>query len=658
MTWTISFPLEYELKHWIRLFQILLGIGGIAFILFFARKSFASSNAIQEKGWISALDTTHIQQFGTWQESRFRYAKTTCLETNEEGTKLIFTFKGTGVALGLGQHAIPAYGKPSLGKLTITIDDGTPQTIYPHKEAREVVLARGLTAGEHRVSVTHSQDNGEQGCRISGFRILAKESGDLAFVLNGEDNGFLVDARAIIYQSGQEVRNVLVRNGLTGACRLTGLPPGKAYSLKLIAHGWQSQTINNITIQENKETHLPPVYLRQHQDTKPKGIHFPVLGHPTIQQPGESFRVRVAVYNNEINHVKLSRQVGPATLSRTVTIEEDSSAAFYYDREGTIKLPEDMPPGLYDLTVESSGSRGNVVRQSPRSVYVVQKYPQNPVFMTFGHLDTQGQYQAEYERQLAEIANLIGADMVLISNSVNPAYISGAHLALEMPYVITFGNHQMYGHERWYGHPVGIVDYGPNLSILNFGHPWHTDLSQADALLTSRAKTKIKVINAVEHNAPVETFLNKHNIQLIHDAHGPGKKVMTIGTTPTLRVGKLSSSSFRVVRFNNGRVESATYQEDEVAPIPFDREEVPPIGVAFDPANDGKHNTVTATITNKLEDAFLNCRVTFVLPVGDYEIDNGHIETQITSDDGKYTVMSVQVDVPQKNTTHITAQKK
>ncbi|MBT4138772.1 MAG: hypothetical protein HOE48_12695 [Candidatus Latescibacteria bacterium] len=280
------------------------------------------------------------------------------------------------------------------------------------------------------------------------------------------------------------------------------------------------------------------------------------------------------------------------------------------------------------------------------------------MFITFGHLDTQGQYQAEYERRLSEIANLIAPDMVLISNAVNPAYISGVHLALEMPYVITFGNHQIHGHERWYGDPVGIVDYGPDLSILNFGHPWHVDLSQADALLTSRAKTHTKVINALEHNAPVETFLNKHNVQLIHDAHGPGKKVMTIGTTPTLRVGKLSSSSFRVVRFKNGRVESATYQGDEVAPIPFDREETPPLNVAFDPANDGTHNTVTATITNKLEDAFPNCRVTFVLPAGDYEIDNGHIETLITSDDGKYTVLSVQVDAPQKSTTHITAQKK
>ena len=278
--------------------------------------------------------------------------------------------------------------------------------------------------------------------------------------------------------------------------------------------------------------------------------------------------------------------------------------------------------------------------------------------MTFGHLDTQGQYQAEYERRLAEIANLIAPDMVLISNAVNPAYISGSHLVLEMPYVITFGNHQFYGHEKWYGDQVGITDYGPDLCILNFGHPWHVDLSQADALLSSRAQAKIKIINAFEHNAPVETFLDRHKIKLIHDAHGPGEKVMTIGTTPTTRVGKINSSSFRVVRFKDGHVASATYRGDAVAPIPFDRVGPSPLEVAYDPGNDGIHDRVTATVTNMLEDAFPDCRVTFVLPAGAYAVDGGRLETMITSDNEKYTVLTVRVDVPAEGTARATAQKK
>ena len=610
------------------------------------------------KEWVSALDTARVLRSGTWWESLFRYAKTTCLETEDNGAALTFEFTGTGVALGLGQHAVSAYGKPSLGKLIVTVDDGSPCILYPGNEAQEVVLARRLTQGKHRVRIDHRLNRGEMGCRISGFRVLSEHSGELSFVLNGEENGFFVDARAVVRQSGQIVRNTLVRNWLSGACRLTGLPAGKGYSLELVACGWTSKKIEGIAIQKEKEMRLPPVYLHRNSETIPQGFRFPVLGHPAIRQPGESFRVRLRAYDSAIEQVKLSRRVGLATISRTVVFEEDPSARFYYDREGTISLPQDIPPGLYDLSIKVSGSRGDFTRQSPRSVYVVRDYPKDPVFMTFGHLDTQGQYQAEYERRLAEIANLIAPDMVLISNAVNPAYISGSHLVLEMPYVITFGNHQFYGHEKWYGDQVGITDYGPDLCILNFGHPWHVDLSQADALLSSRAQAKIKIINAFEHNAPVETFLDRHKIKLIHDAHGPGEKVMTIGTTPTTRVGKINSSSFRVVRFKDGHVASATYRGDAVAPIPFDRVGPPPLSVTYDPDNDGEHDRVTATVTNMLEDAFPDCRVTFVLPAGAYAVDGGRLETMITSDNGKYTVLTVRVDVPAEGTAQATAQKK
>ena len=610
------------------------------------------------KEWVSALDTVRVLQSGTWWESQFRYARTACLETEDNGAALTFEFTGKGVALGLGQHAVSAYGQPSLGKLIVTVDDGSSRVLYPGNEAREVVLVRGLTQGKHKVRVEHRQNRGEMGCRISGFRILAEYSGELAFVLNGEENGFFVDARAVIRQGGQIVRNTLVRNWLSGACRLTGLPAGKGYSLELVAYGWEPQRIEEIAIEKEKETRLPPVYLHRNLETRPQGVRFPVLGHPAIRRPGEFFRVRLGAYDHTIGQVKLSRRVGPATISRTVAFEEDPSASFYYDREGTVKLPQDMPPGLYDLSIRVSGSRGDFTRQSPRSVYIVQNYPKDPVFMTFGHLDTQGQYQAEYERQLAEVANLIAPDMVLISNAVNPAYISGSHLVLEMPYAITFGNHQFYGHEKWYGDQVGIIDYGPDLCILNFGHPWHVDLSQANALLSSRAKARIKVINAFEHNAPVETFLDKHRVKLIHDAHGPGEKVMTIGATPTTRVGKSNSSSFRVVRFKDGHVTSATYRGDTVAPIPFDRAGPPPLSVTYDPGNDGKHDRVTATVTNILEDTFPECRVTFVLPAGVYAIDGGRLETMVTSDDERYTVLTVRVDAPAKGTVRATAWKK
>lgn len=98
-----------------------------------------------------------------------------------------------------------------------------------------MVLARGLPHGRHQVRVAHQPEAGEAGCIVSGFRVLGQDSGDLSFHLNGEENAFFVDARAVVRRGGEVVRDVLVRNWLTGACRLTGMPAAEGYSLELIA---------------------------------------------------------------------------------------------------------------------------------------------------------------------------------------------------------------------------------------------------------------------------------------------------------------------------------------------------------------------------------------------------------------------------------------
>ena len=156
-----------------RTFQIVIGAMVVATSI---GTPFALEPAafLEGPGWVSALDSVRVQRSGTWRESRFRYARTTCLETDEAGARLTFAFTGTGVALGLGQHAVPAYGRPGLGKLVVTVDDGTPQVVTPHDEAREVVLARGLRPGDHRLVVEHKLEVEQGGCRVSGFRVLAE----------------------------------------------------------------------------------------------------------------------------------------------------------------------------------------------------------------------------------------------------------------------------------------------------------------------------------------------------------------------------------------------------------------------------------------------------------------------------------------------------
>ena len=602
--------------------------------------------------WIAATSTTQVKRIGDWRETGFRYSHAPHLETSTDGSALEVRFHGTGIVIRLANNAVPAYGSPNLGRILVRIDGGEPTIIEPRSESLEVTSARGLVNGEHTLHVAHRRRENGSGCRIEGFRVFDAPTGDLQFAINGEDDAFLVEARAIVTRGENVVRNTLVRNWLNGQCRLAGLPPGIDYTMKISATGWQSATVKDITIAENQATTLPAIYLSRDPAARSTRFRFPALNRPAIRKSTQSFRARFLGYRAEIDQVKLTRSVGPAVISRKLHFEEDKSAAFYYDREVVAHLPEDMPPGLYDLSVTTSRNGRSSIQYSPRSVHVVETFPTDPVLVTFGHLDTSSQYQAEYLERVATMANLIGPDLVLNSNAVNPAYISGVLAQLEMPSVVNFGNHRFYGHEKWYGDQVGIVDFGPDVCVLNFGHPWHTDRSKAESLLSARKSVACKIINAFEQNAPLE-FIDRHRVRMIHDAHGTEARVMTRGATPTMRIGKVNAVSFRVVRFKDTHVASCTYDGHETDPIPFGREETPPLRSVITPANNGTHDSLLATVTNDYVDEFPNCRLTFVLPLGDFTVDRGRIESAIASDGGHYMVLTVRFDMPSQKTLNL-----
>jgi len=593
-------------------------------------------------GSISAFDERRVTRKGKWTATSFRNAAQRHLHTTESGASLKCRFVGTGVVIRLAGHAVPAYGSPNLGRIEVLLDGEKARTLYPRSSPREIVVRRGLEPGEHTLRVEHVADDDGAGCRIEGFRVLSDPAGNLDFTISGEEQAFLVDVRAVLRRGGTLIRDSYVRNWLTGGCRLAGLPPGEGYAIEVSAAGWQTKRVEGISIAPNGTTTLPPFHLVRSDETRIERFRFPALNRPAIQQPGQTFRARFLGFDTTIDRVTLRRSVGPAVISRKLKFEEDRFRAFYYDREVVARLPDDIAPGAYDLLIHVTGGRRTGVCRSPQSVHVVASFPTDPVFVTFGHLDTWGQHQAEYLSRLVDTINLIAPDAVLISNAVNPAYVSGALSGLDMPYVINFGNHQFAGHEKWYGDPVNVVSFGPNLSILNFGHPWHTDRTRADGLLA--AAGGLKVINAFEHNAPVD-WLDRHKVRLVHDAHGPGKRVLDIGSTPTRRVGKTNSNSFRVVRFDNGHVTSCTYNGHETAAIPFARKAASPLRVDFSPSNDGTSRSVTATLTNDYLDGFSQARVTFVLPVGEYEVNGGRIDTAVTSDDGRYTVLNARANV-------------
>ena len=103
---------------------------------------------------------------------------------------------------------------------------------------------------------------------------------------------------------------------------------------------------------------------------------------------------------------------------------------------------------------------------------------------------------------------------------------------------------------------------------------------------------------------------------------------------------------------------SCTYNGHEVNPIPFGREEVPPLRSVITPANDGTSTSPTATVTNDYLDAFPNARVTFVVPRGKYVVDGGRIESNIVSDDARFSAVTVRLDVQAESTAKVQLSRK
>jgi hypothetical protein len=204
---------------------------------------------------------------------------------------------------------------------------------------RDVVVARGLQKGTHAVRLVHRTSSAGVGCRIVGFRVLRGDEGELSLMVHGEANRFLTDARAVLSLNGKTVASRLVRNWMTGICRIAGIPSGRGYELELKASGWEPLRIRDIEIMPQKETALPSVYLGRTRESTADRVESPRIGTPAILQAGGSFATRVSLRGASLETVKLQRRIGPAALSRRAVFTENKALEYDGYAEGTITSP-------------------------------------------------------------------------------------------------------------------------------------------------------------------------------------------------------------------------------------------------------------------------------------------------------------------------------
>jgi hypothetical protein len=584
--------------------------------------------------FILVVDSDKVQRSGAWEKSvSNRYTYPEHLFTENNGSSLEVQFQGSGLVLVLEAPNNTSYGGrekrgPSSGTVEVLVDGVKQIEATLETTAREMTVVRNRPNGTYSAKVVYNGSYGR--CRILGFRVLQGPSGDVEMDIQSEEESPLIDVRAIVSGNGAEIRNTRNRNWVNGAAALAGLPVGE-YDLEIRALGWVTHR-QKITVEDGIKTNLGTIVLKQDPATKRNGFEFPAQGHQAVIKQGEG--IEVVGPTSGVLSAKLRRQHGPAIFTREVAFSGN-----------TLTVSGDTPPGLYDLILTTSTGEA---RQAPRSVYVVKDYPENPAFMGWGHLDVWGQQRTEFIHRVVEMVNLMGVDMVLIANAVNAAYYSGAMADLDIPYLINFGNHEFDGHEKWYGPDVHFFDYGPQIQILNFALPWSNE-SLAKSMWDTRDPAPIRIINSFEGDASSE-LLDGYNIKLVHYAHGNALGNWILCGTR----GKgtyLAGKYIRYMPFNNNQTSPVPGHHIDTDGL---REPELKLNAVFSPANDGTHQNVSAEVTNEYIPV-PNGRLVFLMPAGSYEVDHGTIESEVTSDDGKYTLVTVRTPFPvnQKTTVSV-----
>jgi len=692
----------------------------------------------KEEYWSSVqtvLGDEGLRRGGAWEEAIYRqsYPARRHLHTEEDGAWLEREIETSGDAtdLVLVLESHPAYvyrGGPVSGLLEVTIEGASERVLDLRSEAAEVVLARALPRGKHRVRLRHrAAPDGGRGARVVGFRSLPGPTAELAFVLGGEEAGMLVDARFTLRSGGEALRSSVQRNWLSGAVRLAGLPPAEDAVLEIEAAGWEPLSIDLPPLHPGSERRLVPLHLRLDRDLLSEGVASPRLGHPAVKSPGEGLRIEFAALaeraeiagdgNEALQETALAvrwvQQIGPARRSVLLWEGEQALDPAAHAAPGGNALEFELPPDPYDgfgdLVVETRSSAGPRLRRSPRSLRLRPEPVGQPLFLVLGHLDTWGHYQAETLAAFAGMTNLIDPDAVLLSNEVNPAYVAGGLKGLQAPHLATIGNHA-FGYEtspsyldasgepaegrpgrpysvsfgetaqgllhrephyewrrsasrafdRWYGDPVGAVDLGGGVAVLNYGWSWEPERNrEAIALAAERFEpfrgSRVRVLNAYESEPPSD-FLDHFDFALVHSAHAWPRAVAkhapdrdsARGTRfwrdETLFLGKRSSDTFRLVRFEADRAGSHSYAGHEHDPYPFDRHRAAPLRAEFEPAP--ASGPWRARVVNQFREPFPGCRLDWVLPRGEYTVAGAELRGAWDSDDARWTVLTLRLDVP------------
>ncbi|MBI1876752.1 MAG: DUF11 domain-containing protein [Chloroflexi bacterium] len=193
-----------------------------------------------------------------------------------------------------------------------------------------------------------------------------------------------------------------------------------------------------------------------------------------------------------------------------------------------------------------------------------------------------------------------------------------------------------------------------NPDIVDSGHYFADQVVWAQADLTAHQNSLLRFLFLHIIRQPNATgstltewkpaWIDGLHTNMVHYGHNGESFVEVSGNTPVhwIETKDMIGGRYRLVRIDHGVIGPYTYNGDSKSGIPSGNLEL-----SFSPANNGQHNTLTATINNRLLEHFEHARLRFVVPkYGCYQTNRGVVNQLVHSDDGRITVAYVTVDIP------------
>lgn len=419
----------------------------------------------------------------------------------------------------------------------------------------------------------------------------------------------------------------------------------------------------------------------------------PSQGRPGMLLPGDSFYF-VMRLRKDLGEKVLVWLVHSRVPELRFGLRADVKLSIVNDRYGQmiLRVPEDVPPGLYDLEVQ--GQEGSYV--SRHSVKVVARWADRFRFVHLSNMNVGDPAAPEFDDLLVNEINLLAPEFVVCTGDFtewgralrDPKTWERTLKFLERIYAPTYivcGDHD---HEKTFDryvadNPIGTFDYGDYHGILMLDHSAHRlDEEQLKWLKSDLANHRnLYGFNfIIMHNDELDVlemlrrdvkdlpqYVRAHKLRMIitgghvdwdrrefldklESVQGPNGLVYvrTHQSSTCMHNGASGVSHYRVIEVNGQQI-SHVYPDDNAATqvdhsIPVGR-----LRVFYAGPNDGRQDVAVATVQNALNQAFEDCRVWLRVAKSagaKPSVAGGQLVRVL--DGGTYWMCEIRVDLPDK----------